>query len=575
MSRIGKKRSIRQRIIITMIACILIPFLILTFALVLLLISNIDEFIIEGMGLNDALEALKAPIIITFIIIAVIIIIVIFNAVLFTSRRITLPIIELTHTIENMSKGDLTQEISIDERSKGTAIGILAQSFQNLLVTMRLGNKSYYLGDLNLAFPNYNAALELFETTKNLHGQGMCLNNLGNIYRNWGDFSKAKECYDKAIKIGEQQNDVGGLSPRYNNRGILFLSEEKWIEAMNDFEKALTIDIDMGNYDGIATRKRNIGILYILKNELNLAQEQLDEAFQLDNKWENNTGLAEDEFQLGRVASLKNNPDMADDHFKRSLNLAKNLGNYPLMQNILESMIQLYENQDNTTLHHKAEIELSKVNEVLVSLKDVVFVIDQSGSMKLYGKMVAVRTGALEVFNETINSGDRIAIIGFHSEINLLLELTKKGGNNNQITNILKNLGALPYYTCLYDAIALAIDILIKVPNPQGEESQKRQKWVVTLTDGEDNQSKRYNSRKISKLVKNINPPLNFILIGIGPELKRHHQKMKEMVNSTSRGKYITIYSAKNVQKRIGEAFKKVKEIMASSEIEGFIPEEK
>ena len=49
---------------------------------------------------------------------------------------------------------------------------------------------------------------------------------------------------------------------------------------------------------------------------------------------------------------------------------------------------------------------------------------------------------------------------------------------------------------------------------------------------------------------------------------------MTEMVDATPRGKYITIYSAKNVQKRIAEAFTRVKEIMASSEIEGFIPEE-
>ena len=37
----------------------------------------------------------------------------------------------------------------------------------------------------------------------------------------------------------------------------------------------------------------------------------------------------------------------------------------------------------------------------------VVFVIDQSGSMKQYGKMIAARNGALGVFNEAINIGDR------------------------------------------------------------------------------------------------------------------------------------------------------------------------
>ena len=49
---------------------------------------------------------------------------------------------------------------------------------------------------------------------------------------------------------------------------------------------------------------------------------------------------------------------------------------------------------------------------------------------------------------------------------------------------------------------------------------------------------------------------------------------MTEMVGATSHGKYITIYSAKNVKKRIENAFQTVKEIMVASEIEGFTPEE-
>ncbi|MFX1241782.1 MAG: tetratricopeptide repeat protein [Promethearchaeota archaeon] len=568
---IRKKRSLRQRLFIIMIACILIPFMLLTVFLAFQLLTNIDYFI--GLGYTS-LETLKSPLIITIIIVAIITTIVIFFAVNGISRRITSPIIDLTNSIEQISQGDLTQEIPMSGRMRRNEIGVLAQSFQSLLVTMRLGNKSYYQGNMTLAFRNYNAALELFQTTKNLHGEGMCLNNLGNIYRNWGDYDKAKESYNKSIKIGEEQEDIGSLSSRYNNRALLFLSEEQWQEAMEDFNKALEIDNELGDEVGIASRNRNIGVLYMLKNELNLAQEQLDEAFKLDSKWENNSGLAEDEFQLGRLTLLKNNPEIAEDHLKNALKLAENLGNYPLMKNILEAMVQLYESQDNTTLYHKAELELSKVDEILVRKKDVVFVIDQSGSMTQFDKMGAARTGALGVFNETINIGDRIAILGFNSMINILLDLTEKKGNVSQITNIFKTMEASPYQTCLYDAIGNAIDILLEKSPRSEQESQERQRWVVTLTDGEDNKSTKYNSRKVAKYIEKIEPPINFILIGVGPELKKVHRTMTQMVAATPHGKYITIYSIKNVSKRIAEAFTKVKEIMASSEIEGFVPEE-
>jgi len=431
--KLVKNRSLKKRIMTTMVVSILIPFMLLTIILILMLISNIDELIID-LGYTS-LEILKLPIIISFSLIAAGVIIVVLFGVMRIAQRITLPIIDLTHSIENITEGDLSQEIIIDGRIRGNEIGLLAQSFQSLLVTMRLGNKSYYQGDLTLAFANYNAALDLFKTTKDHHGQGMCLNNIGNIYRNWGDYKEAKESYDKAIEIGEEHDDMSGLGPRYNNRGLLFLSEENWTNAMNDFNKALEIDKEMGDEEGIASRKRNIGILHMLKKELDLAQEFLDEAIQLDSKWEYKVGLVEDEFQLGRLALLKNSEELAEEHFKDSLKLAESLENYPLMKNILEILIKLYENQGNTTLHHKAENELSKINTVLVRKKDVIFVIDQSGSMHEWGKMAAARTGALGVFNETINIGDRIAVIGFHSNTMTHLSLSEKKGSEN-ITDI-------------------------------------------------------------------------------------------------------------------------------------------
>ena len=571
--KLVKSKSLKGRIIGVMVASILVPFVLLMIALEFLLNSNINEFISLGFG---SLNELRLPLVMTFLIVPMFIMLIVLFAIMRMSNRITAPIIELTRSIENVAEGDLSQEIMIDGRIRGNEIGMLAQSFQNLLVTMRLGNVSYYRGDMTLAFANYNAALELFKSTNDPHGRGMCLNNLGNIYKNWGDFDKAKEAYDKAIEIGEQEEDMGGLGPRYNNRGLLFLSEKKWTEAMTDFNKAIEIDKEMGDDEGMATRKRNIGVLHMVKNEFDLAQENLDEAIQIDSKWEYNLGLAEDEFQLGRLSQLKNNPELAIEHFKDSLKFAQSLKNYPLMKHNLDLLVKLYENQGNTTLRHKAENELTKVNDLLVRKKDVIFVIDQSGSMHEWGKMDAAQTGALGVFNETINFGDRIAIVGFHSNTITHLELTEKRGGEHiaQIVGIFNNLKAMPYNTKLYDSIAHGLNILINAPPIKGQETQKRQKWIVTLTDGEDNESKKFNPRKIANLIKTFSPPVNFVLIGIGPELKKYHKKMTEMVGATSHGKYITIYSAKNVKKRIENAFQTVKEIMVASEIEGFTPEE-
>nr|MDO8083307.1 tetratricopeptide repeat protein [Candidatus Sigynarchaeum springense] len=526
-----------------------------------------SEIITPGTQLQGALSNLNTIAIIVFVGIAAAIFLVMYLMVIRVSKSITRPIVALTGAIENMTKGDLTNEIPMDAKSRGDELGTLAMSFQNLLTTMRLGNKSYYRGDMSLAYTNYKAALELFETTNNLRGQAMSYNNLGNIYRQWADYDKAKESYDKAIQIGESQSDHAGLAARYNNRSLLFLAEENYDAAKADLDRALQIDKELGDEKGIATRNRNLGILNMLRQQWKPAQKYLEEALKIDSDLGNEGGIAEDEFQLGRLAQSTNDQEGAESHYKKALKSAEGLQNYPLMKNVLVQMVKLYDSMDSTTALHKAEAELAKVNAMLVKPKEVVFVMDQSGSMQAEGKMTASRSGALEVFEETINIGDEVAVIGFHSIINPLLPLTRKQGTDiAKIKGTLVNLDSTPYQTAFYDAVAYAIEMLKTTP-------PEEQRWIVALTDGQDNMSKQYNPNTLAKLIKSISPPLNFVLIGVGSELKMVHNEMTQIVESTPRGKYIKIYSAKNVKKAIEEAFKKVKEIMASSEIEGFTPE--
>ncbi|MHA1242201.1 MAG: hypothetical protein ACTSQU_15680, partial [Promethearchaeota archaeon] len=114
--RLVKNRSLKKRITTTMVVSILIPFMLLTLILILMLISNIDEFIVDG---HSQLEVLKLPIVISFSLIAVGVIFVVLFGVIRIAKRITLPIIDLTHSLENITEGDLSQEIIIDGRIRG------------------------------------------------------------------------------------------------------------------------------------------------------------------------------------------------------------------------------------------------------------------------------------------------------------------------------------------------------------------------------------------------------------------------------------------------------------------------
>ncbi|MFX1390944.1 MAG: tetratricopeptide repeat protein, partial [Promethearchaeota archaeon] len=526
------------------------------------------DIIESGINLQNSISAFNILMIIIFIAVLTFLFFIIIIAILFMSRRITRPITHLTDSIDNMVRGDLTKEIPIEKKRRSDEIGILAQSFQALLITMRLGNQSYYQGDIYLAYKNYSAALKLFKTTQNLKGQGICWNNLGNIFRNWAEFDKAKDAYDRAIEIAQKTNDQSGLSSRLNNRGLLFLSEGNFESAEKDFISALKLDEKMLSSDRIATRKRNLGVLYLLKNNLDKASKFFNEAINIDSDLAFRPNLAEDHFQIGRLELSKKNFEAAIRNLETAFNIAEEFGNYPLMMNILKILINIYDEQDNTILLHKTEAKLSRISDKVVRKKDVIFVIDQSGSMEEQNKIRAARKGASEVFDTVINPVDNTAIIGFHSMVNHILPLTLKGGNIERIQDIFKNLKNTPYQTAFYDALGLAVEMLKNSP-------KEHQKWIVALTDGLDNFSKNYSAITLAQYISNLDFPLNIILIGVGRELREVFTEMNLIVNSSIRGKYIPIYSEHNLSKLISDAFKRVKEIMASSEIEGFTPEEK
>jgi Mg-chelatase subunit ChlD len=147
-----------------------------------------------------------------------------------------------------------------------------------------------------------------------------------------------------------------------------------------------------------------------------------------------------------------------------------------------------------------------------------------------------------------------------------MMQFTIKQGNETRIRNFIKNIRHTPYTTAFYDALGQAIDKLCTI-------NDDKQKWIVALTDGVDNQSIKHTSRSLAKIIESVDFALNLVVIGVGPELSMIEYEISRIVNATTLGRYIPIYSERNVAQEIEKAFKKVQDMMASSEIEGFNPE--
>jgi tetratricopeptide (TPR) repeat protein len=509
-------------------------------------------------------------------VLVVIIVLIVISAGLI-SKRIVEPIKQMTTMVEYITAGDLSREMKTKAASYSKEISVLHSAFQNLVTTLRFGNSDYYRGDLNRAYDNYTKALELFKTTDNKRGQGICYNNLGNIYRSWGDYRRAKENYQKAISIGEKMDDKLGLASRYNNLGLLYLEEKKMDQALECLEKALAFDEEIDNFEGIATRYENIGLYYSKTGDNRKAKEYYQKAIKLCEEKDLPRAKAHAFLNMGSFLMQTGEPKAAKDYLEKSLQIGKELEDIRLAASSYDNLATVYDELGERTKSHQAKSKATEIRRSMISKKDVLFVIDYSGSMQGQRIKAAVE-GALEILKTQINPQDDVSIVVFNESSHIMLPLTNVGKNYQKIEQQLKRLRYPQYRTAFYDALGDAIKQLHRV---QGNE----QKWIIALTDGLDNTSdeftiveqekkglfsKKPKDKSIQAFLRETMLNANLIIVAVGDELRAVEEPLKKLCNETPRGKYIGISSTRNVGKAISEAFHEVKDLLAQVDIEGF-----
>ncbi|MFX1517588.1 MAG: tetratricopeptide repeat protein [Promethearchaeota archaeon] len=544
-----------------------------------------SDIIASATSIQNSIINLSVQQTFLFALILGVVIIGVIGVATFTSSRIVRPVKELTTLVNFVSEGDLSRDLRGNPEGMGKEVATLHSAFDNLLTSLRFGNTDYYRGDLKRAYQNYTKALELFSTTKNLRGVAIAKNNLGNIYRAWNEFDRAKRSYEEAIEIGKQQDDKRGLASRYNNLGLLFLEKKDYKLALQILENAKKFDEELGNTRGLVTRLGNIGIVYERLGDFQEAERLYHEAIRLSEKHNDNRGLANSYIKLGVYFMVKGNYKEAQQYLEKSIELAKAIDDVGLVLKCLDRLAVIYEELDLSMESHRCRVNAEKIKRKISTPKMALFVIDYSGSMG-GPKIRSVQKGAKKLFNDQINPQDKVGIVLFNYTSHTVQPLTPVE-NNEQI--IIKQINTLKYpegVTAFFDAIGDALIFL-------NEEKGNEQKWIIALSDGEDNASKRFAIRRFSRdnfltrlfskaaltsipdfIDENL-LTVNLIIIGIGPEVRAIEPELRELCETTPRGKYIDVsYPRTRIEDAIDQAFEEISETMAEVDVEAFLPEE-
>jgi tetratricopeptide (TPR) repeat protein len=524
-------------------------------------------------------------------------------------RAVVEPITEMTRLVEKMARQDFTRGVTTAGamyEEVGTTVDALL-SFQE---AMRFGNQAFIRGDLRRALANYQNLLEVSRRLKIEIGEQTMLLNIGNVFRQRGDTKNAGDFYNQSLVISnrvlEKAKEEGAnekdamtrIASVYHNMALVEMDQGNADKAMKLLEDAQAIDLTLKNSYGLARRYDAMGLVLMKDGRYSQAQSRFAEAEKLAKSIGYERSLAYINYHEGELYQVQGNWKKAESSYNQAIKFGEDTDELWLvvfaMQRLADVLDQL--NKPSHDMRRKAE----RLRRSILFKKSVTFVIDYSGSMQAQQRIKAAVNGAEEILRTQVNPQDAVSIIIFNSTYREVLPLTLKGEYDEDESPIFRALGALKYpnySTAFYDALGRALEELNKI-----ESSEHR--WVIALTDGQDNSSNTYSldalegivsqsdklkrKRKltIEGFIRDNHLDVNLIVIGVGQELKVPVDKKKVRSQKTGRqmaieellqsicenipqGQYLSVVDSIDVRMDIERAFDTVGVLMAQLEVGG------
>jgi len=146
------------------------------------------------------------------------------------------------------------------------------------------------------------------------------------------------------------------------------------------------------------------------------------------------------------------------------------------------------------------------------------FVIDYSGSMS-GGKMRKARSNTKKLMDSQLDAQDRGTVIKFNSRVDILTpHLVYKA--DPSLKRAVDSMTSPNSGTALWDGIGAALD---QLDAEQGR--LEREKWVIVLTDGEDNRSQANTPTSLSRRIRNGDYMIIILAVGVsGGDPQRNMQ---------------------------------------------------
>ena len=211
------------------------------------------------------------------------------------------------------------------------------------------------------------------------------------------------------------------------------------------------------------------------------------------------------------------------------------------------------------------------VKEKQVILKDVVFVLDTSGSMA--GKKLDQAKKALDFCLENLNDGDRFEILRFSTEVeplfNKLMEASRQ--NRAQAESFVKDLKPIGA-TAIDEALRQALNLQSRrleakeAPGKESAVSTSRPFVVIFLTDGQPTIGTTDPDQIVSNVKRNTDGRTRIFCFGIGTDVNTH---LLDKITEETRAFSQYVLPEEDLEVKVSSFFSKIKEpVLANPTLE-------
>ena len=278
------------------------------------------------------------------------------------------------------------------------------------------------IGQYDKAIEALNQGLIISEKTENPLWRGIIFNNIGEVYRLQGKYKQALEdFYEPAWEIFQTNNIQYGAETTLSNMGIVYENLGQYYQALSNFNQALNLSEKIGDRAAPGRFSTNIGGVYYSLGQYDKAEESFNQALKVWQEIGNLVGEGTILNNLGVTNWRQREFTNAEENYQQALKIWQELGDRFSAGRTLTNLGVVYRGLGQ---YDKAE---THYREALAIAREIG---DRSGEGIALNNLGSVYTG-MGKYSES------------QAHLQQALTLAEEIGDRPKEGGILSNLGAL------------------------------------------------------------------------------------------------------------------------------------